>query len=239
MLPPTPDILVNGEDDALRRVLTEASRRGFIGPGPIDPHLAHAQGFLHTLGRLLPAKRSKREITRPGGEAAAGDANPVGFCDLGSGGGLPGLPLLVWRPDLHGTLLDAQRRRTRFLEEAIVELGIQDRARVLTGRVEELMANSDSVVPGRASAVVARSFGPPSATLEIATHLVMPKGFVVISEPPTGRRWATAGLAVLGVRRLPAEGANLAVFERIGDPPAPRRWKAMIDDPMVTVTAGR
>lgn len=229
---------MNGADDPLRRVLTEASRRGFLGPGPIDPHLAHAQGFLHTLGKLLPPKPSKREITRPGGETAAGDRNPVGFCDLGSGGGLPGLPLLVWRPDLHGTLLDAQRRRTRFLEEAVVELGIQDRARVLTGRAEELVADPDSVVRGRWSAVVARSFGPPSATLEIAVQLVMPKGFVVISEPPTGRRWATEGLVVLGLRRLPADGANLAVFERIGDPPGPRRWKTMIDDPVVTVTAG-
>lgn len=229
---------MDGEDDALRRVLTEASRRGFLGPGPIDPHLVHAQGFLQTLGRLLPPGGAMREIAPTGGAATVGTEGRVDFCDLGSGGGLPGLPLLVWRPDLRGTLLDAQRRRTRFLEEAIVELGVQDRARVVTGRAEELVASSDSELPGRASAVMARSFGPPSATLEIAVQFVMPKGFVLISEPPAGRRWATDGLAVLGVRKLLAHGANLAVFERVGDPLPPRRWKTMIDDPAVTVTPG-
>ncbi len=48
---------------------------------------------------------------------------PLTLLDLGSGGGVPGLPLFVWRPDLGGVLLDARARRTRFLLEAVAAAG--------------------------------------------------------------------------------------------------------------------
>lgn len=57
--------------------------------------------------------------------------------DVGSGAGLPGIPLAIGRPDLKITLLESMERRTRFLEEVVSDLGLADRVRVIRGRAEE------------------------------------------------------------------------------------------------------
>ena len=46
--------------------------------------------------------------------------------DIGSGGGFPGIPLAICRPDLHFTLLDRSARRVRFLQVVQAELGLQN-----------------------------------------------------------------------------------------------------------------
>lgn len=55
--------------------------------------------------------------------------------DVGSGAGLPGLPLAIARPDLSMTLLEPMLRRTEFLTEAVRDLGLT--AAVVRGRAEE------------------------------------------------------------------------------------------------------
>lgn len=56
--------------------------------------------------------------------------------DVGSGAGLPGIPLAIARPDLAVTLLEPMGRRVRFLEEAVAELGLAN-VRVVRGRAED------------------------------------------------------------------------------------------------------
>ena len=46
--------------------------------------------------------------------------------DIGSGGGFPGIPLAICRPDLHFTLLDRSARRVRFLQVVQAELGLDN-----------------------------------------------------------------------------------------------------------------
>lgn len=55
--------------------------------------------------------------------------------DVGSGAGLPGLPLAIARPDLSVTLLEPMLRRTEFLTEAVEDLGLT--VAVVRGRAEE------------------------------------------------------------------------------------------------------
>lgn len=55
--------------------------------------------------------------------------------DVGSGGGFPGIPIAIARPDLKLTLLDASQKRTAFLRQAVVELNLQN-ATVVCERVE-------------------------------------------------------------------------------------------------------
>lgn len=55
--------------------------------------------------------------------------------DIGSGAGLPGLPLAIARPDLDIVLLEPMLRRTDFLREVIAELGLP--VEVVRGRAEE------------------------------------------------------------------------------------------------------
>jgi 16S rRNA (guanine527-N7)-methyltransferase len=75
--------------------------------------------------------------------------------DVGSGAGLPGIPLALARPDLRVILVDSLARRTAFLTEVVDALGLGDRVEVVRGRAEEL---ADHLVP--ADAVVARAVAP-------------------------------------------------------------------------------
>ena len=56
--------------------------------------------------------------------------------DVGSGGGQPGIPLAIARPDLAVTLLDSNGKKTAFLQQAVIELGLKN-VQVVTVRVEE------------------------------------------------------------------------------------------------------
>ena len=65
---------------------------------------------------------------------------PVENCrlaDVGSGGGFPGLPLKIIRPDLQIFLVESNAKKATFLAEVVRELGLRD-ARVLVSRFEEL-----------------------------------------------------------------------------------------------------
>jgi 16S rRNA (guanine527-N7)-methyltransferase len=61
---------------------------------------------------------------------------PLRLVDVGSGGGLPGLPLKLARPDLSLTLIEANRRKAAFLVQAAAQLGLKD-VEVLGVRAED------------------------------------------------------------------------------------------------------
>lgn len=75
--------------------------------------------------------------------------------DVGSGAGLPGLPLAIARPDLRVTLLEPLLRRVNFLERTVAALGLGERVEVVRGRAEEFDGAYD-VVTSRALAPLAR-----------------------------------------------------------------------------------
>ncbi|MDI2130484.1 16S rRNA (guanine(527)-N(7))-methyltransferase RsmG [Yinghuangia seranimata] len=79
--------------------------------------------------------------------------------DVGSGGGLPGIPLALVRPDLHITLVEPLLRRTTFLDEVVRELGL-GHVTVLRGRAEEVRGEIRSdVVTARAVAPLSKLAG--------------------------------------------------------------------------------
>ncbi len=202
--------------EALASVLAESARFGFLGPGAIEAHLLHARGYEAHLPFAAHGQRTS-------------------LLDLGSGGGVPGLPLLVWRTDLTGVLLDAMAKRTQFLGNAILELGLSERAIVVTGRAEEIVAGGNDSLVRSFDVVVARSFGPPSATLELATHFCRLRGRILISEPPGGRIWNQTDVAALGLEQVSETGAPIARFVSHGPPPLLRRWKLLVQRPAVRV----
>lgn len=80
----------------------------------------------------------------------------VSVCDVGSGAGLPGLVLAVRRPDLAVSLVEPLLRRTRFLEEVVATLGLEN-VEVLRARAEELHGVREfDVVTARAVAPLDR-----------------------------------------------------------------------------------
>ncbi|HEY2302396.1 MAG TPA: RsmG family class I SAM-dependent methyltransferase, partial [Acidimicrobiales bacterium] len=151
----------------LRQILEEARAAGFLGPGPVDAHLRHAEGFVAVCRRLWPD----------------GPTPPV-ILDLGSGGGLPGLVVATRLPEATLVLLDAQARRTAFLSDVVRRLGLGDRVSVRQDRAEA--AGRDPGARGHFDGVLARSFGRPAVVAECAAPLLKPGGWLVVSEPPGG-----------------------------------------------------
>ncbi len=121
--------------------------------------------------------------------------------DLGSGAGLPGLVLALEWPAAEVALLDANERRTAFLERAVDRLGIGDRVRVVHGRAEEI--GRRAAERGRHDAVVARSFASPPVVAECSAPFLRVGGLLITSEPPressTADRWPADGLALVGL----------------------------------------
>jgi 16S rRNA (guanine527-N7)-methyltransferase len=104
---------------------------------------------------------------------------PVGasVVDVGSGAGLPGLVLAVARPDLVITLVEPLARRTSFLEEAVVVLGL-DNVTVVRGRAEEVAGRlpGADVVTARAVAALDKLAGWCLPLAAVGGRLLAMKG---------------------------------------------------------------
>lgn len=81
-------------------------------------------------------------------------AQGVSVIDVGSGAGLPGIPLAIVRPDLTVTLLEPLQRRAEFLQEVVTDLGLEGRVTVVRARAEDATGLSADVVTSRAVAAL-------------------------------------------------------------------------------------
>ncbi|MFJ2743054.1 16S rRNA (guanine(527)-N(7))-methyltransferase RsmG [Streptomyces sp. NPDC087440] len=117
-------------------------------------------------------------------------------CDVGSGAGLPGIPLALARPDLKITLLEPLLRRTNFLQEAVELLGL-DHVTVVRGRAEEVMGKVEPfhVVTSRAVAPLDRLAGWGVPLLRPYGEMLALKGDTAEEE----LKGARAALGKLGV----------------------------------------
>lgn len=89
------------------------------------------------------------------------------LADLGSGAGLPGIPLAIAAPQRSVTLVDTNGKKARFLREAVRELGL-DNVRVAQQRVED--------VAGRFDCITARAFASLADMLAWGGHLLADGG---------------------------------------------------------------
>ena len=96
--------------------------------------------------------------------------------DVGSGAGLPGLPLKIAFPTIRITLVEAVRKKTRFLEHLVRELGLDD-AKVLAGRAETLA--HDPALRERYRLVLSRAVARLSTLAELCLPFCSVGGLVV------------------------------------------------------------
>jgi 16S rRNA (guanine527-N7)-methyltransferase len=99
-------------------------------------------------------------------------------------------------------LLDANERRTDFLQTVLDAWERPADASVSRGRAEEI--GHQDWARGQFQLVVSRSFGAPAVTAECGSPLLADGGLLVVSEPPgedADERWPEAGLALLGLHR--------------------------------------
>lgn len=89
--------------------------------------------------------------------------------DIGSGAGLPGIPLALARPDIEFTLLDSNAKKTRFITQALHELGLKNVA-VAQVRVEKFHPVE------KFDTLIARAFASIPDMLAASRHLCAPHG---------------------------------------------------------------
>lgn len=131
------------------------------------------------------------------------DRDSLRMLDVGSGGGVPGLPLAIARPRWSVVLLDSNSKKAAFLQQAVIELGLAN-VKVATTRVEDYApAQPFDVVISRAFADLATFVHSSARHASRAGHLYAMKGVFPEEEiahlPATARVVATPSLIVPGL----------------------------------------
>ena len=179
---------VDAAAEYARLLATEGTVRGMIGP------------------REVPRLWERHLLN----SAAIASLVSVGarVVDVGSGAGLPGIPLALARPDLTVTLLEPLARRVAFLTGCVRRLGLE-RVTVVRGRAEEGPIRRQL---GGADVVTARAVAPLDKLAGWCLPLLRPGGLLLAMKGST----AAAELAATG----PLPGAADALVTQAGDPPA-------------------
>ena len=184
--PPTPEAAarVFGDDLAaaeryVARLASDGVTRGLIGP------------------REVPRLWARHVLN----SAAVAEAVPEGarVVDVGSGAGLPGIPLGLARRDVAVTLVEPMARRVEFLEEVVPELpGDDGRWRVVRGRAED---RSVAGAVGPVDVVTARAVAPLPRLVAWCRGLMRP---------------GTQLIALVGARALDELPAMVPQLEAVG-----------------------
>ncbi|WP_328872550.1 16S rRNA (guanine(527)-N(7))-methyltransferase RsmG [Streptomyces sp. NBC_00287] len=197
-LPPAPEqareVFGDRFADAVRyaELLAEAGvQRGLIGPREVprlwERHLLNCA----VLSEVVP--------------------EGVTVCDVGSGAGLPGIPLALVREDLKITLLEPLLRRTTFLTEVVELLGL-DHVTVVRGRAEEVMGTLQPV-----HVVTARAVAPLDRLAAWGIPLLRPYGEMLALKGDTAEEELKSAATALS--KLGAVGTSvLHVGEGVVDP---------------------
>jgi 16S rRNA (guanine527-N7)-methyltransferase len=136
------------------------------------------------------------------------------WADIGSGAGLPGIPLAIVRPDLEVSLIETVEKKSAFQRQAKIELGLVN-VTVVNRRVEDVLG-------GTFDAVISRAFADLAEFIRLADHLLTRGGRLYamkgqlpedeISRLPAG--WGLVDCTPLNVPGLDAQ-RHLLVIERV------------------------
>lgn len=142
-------------------------------------------------------------------------ANALKWCDLGSGGGFPGIVVAILAkelfPDLRVTLVEADLRKAVFLREVVRLLGLT--ATVAARRIEDLEPQGSDVVSARALSDLDRLLTAATRHLASSGQCVFPKGELVAEELRSAReRWA---FSLQTHESLTAQDAKILVLKDI------------------------
>ncbi|MDD3604741.1 MAG: 16S rRNA (guanine(527)-N(7))-methyltransferase RsmG [Kiritimatiellae bacterium] len=127
--------------------------------------------------------------------------------DIGSGAGLPGIPLAIMRPDLRVTLLEATRKKADFLIRTAETLELSN-INVLCDRAEN--AGHDPAHRGRYDAAVVRAVGSIAELAELAIPLLGENGVLLAMKGSGAPDEVRAAARALRILRARAEDVQMA-----------------------------
>jgi 16S rRNA (guanine527-N7)-methyltransferase len=166
-----------------------------------------------TRGLIGPREVSRLWVRHVLNSAAVAEAVPDGarVVDIGSGAGLPGIPLGLARPDLTLSLVEPMARRVEFLEEAVAELGAP--WLVVRGRAEDRSVAAAvghvDVVTARAVAALPRLVAWCRGLLRPGAQLVALVGARAVAELPA----LVPELEAAGMREIHPRAVGAALGE--------------------------
>ena len=134
-----------------QKLANDSDELGLLGPRELDKIWSR-----HILNSAVVA-----ELVRPGELVA----------DVGSGAGLPGIPMAIAAPDTDFVLIEPMDRRASWLQEVVDELGLEN-VEVVRARAEEVEAKQFDVVTARAVAALDK-------LLRLCVPLLRPAGRVI------------------------------------------------------------
>lgn len=163
----------------LAEILADHQSVGAIGRhSTIDDLVEQSLGFLEALGGVPPG---------------------AFLVDLGSGGGVPALPIIDARPDLRLLLVERRASRAGLLRGAVRRMDAIETVSVYEGDVRQL-----GLVDAEPCRVIARCAGDPVSVLGLAAPLVVSGSTLVVSAAPGARpysgdvRWEQATEVTVG-----------------------------------------
>ncbi len=156
------------------------------------------------INSILPLKN----ITVPRGTEAL---------DMGTGAGVPGIPLAVIRPDIRWTLMDSSIKKTEFINRFIQENGLGN-VQAVNGRIEEL-----ALLPEyrfRYGLIVTRAMASPYICAELGTSFMKKKGMMYLYtrlkeedlSKETGKHLGKCGLMPAGSEEKNAAGTETGIL---------------------------
>jgi 16S rRNA (guanine527-N7)-methyltransferase len=127
--------------------------------------------------------------------------------DVGSGAGLPGIPLALLRPDLRVTLIEPLLRRSTFLGQTVQDLGVGDRVQVIRSRAEDHHQTYDFVV--------ARALAPLDRLIGWCNPLRTRGGVILALKGESAPDEVTAAGSQLEAARLKADVLTVRVHPEV------------------------
>jgi 16S rRNA (guanine527-N7)-methyltransferase len=158
-----------------------------LGLNLSDTNIADLELFLQEMGRWnqvhnLTAIEGEQDSIRlhlidsiavlPIMKQFLSEASPK-IADLGSGGGLPAIPIAILQPEWRLTLIEAVRKKTAFLQHVRGKLKLKN-IEVLSERVEDVAVQQ----PAQFDAVISRAFTSLARFLDLSLPLLKPSGLV-------------------------------------------------------------
>jgi len=124
--------------------------------------------------------------------------------DVGSGGGVPGMPLAIARPDWRVVMLDSNHKKSAFVQQAVIELALGN-AEAVTARVEDYAPAAPFDI------VISRAFSDLATFAESSARHLAPGGRLVAMKgiyPDEEIAALPPGIRVVGTRALRVPGLD-------------------------------